>query len=353
MSNHHYYPQLRWKPAEYESLQVLSATVIDGLTPIINVLDIDWDYINDCYKKSLQDYLLDFGDNLARSWNPERPVFLDVGNLDQHGSSTIHPLDICISDARRNGKEIIPVYSPLYSSDYLNAVKRNITNGVAISLKPSDIPLLASIVQGINIHTDFIDIIINLDDISNASLETQQYTAQVINYVLAQANWRRIILSSTCYPSSQAGIPQHSVYCHKREEWELWTKVIQSQHWRKTPGFSDYPTSSASVTSIDPRFMSQYVSVRYSDINSWIFVKGTAARGNGWGQTQQLCDILVKSGYYFNPQYSWGDQYIYDRAQGVNSSGGSKEWRKVAHSHHLTLVVEQLYNYSQQFPAQP
>lgn len=52
MSLHHYYPQLRWKPAEYESLMQLDQTIISGFTPIFTILDIDWDYENDCYKKS-------------------------------------------------------------------------------------------------------------------------------------------------------------------------------------------------------------------------------------------------------------------------------------------------------------
>ena len=41
MSLHHYYPQLKWKPAEYESLMQLEQVTIDGLTPIITIPDID------------------------------------------------------------------------------------------------------------------------------------------------------------------------------------------------------------------------------------------------------------------------------------------------------------------------
>lgn len=82
MSQHQYYPQLKWKPAEYESLMLLDQTTLSGFTPIITIPDIDWDYENECYKKSLSSYLSDFGINLAASWKANRPVLLDVKYLE-------------------------------------------------------------------------------------------------------------------------------------------------------------------------------------------------------------------------------------------------------------------------------
>ncbi|BBQ79199.1 hypothetical protein WP3W18E01_31670 [Raoultella ornithinolytica] len=43
MSLHHYYPQLRWKPAEYESLMQLDQTIISGFTPILTDLPPELD----------------------------------------------------------------------------------------------------------------------------------------------------------------------------------------------------------------------------------------------------------------------------------------------------------------------
>ncbi|WP_414094015.1 beta family protein [Escherichia albertii] len=81
----------------------------------------------------------------------------------------------------------------------------------------------------------------------------------------------------------------------------------------------------------------------------------TAVKGNGWGQTKNLCTTLVSSPEYqvFGSKFSWGDDYIYQRSLGANKSGGSKEWRKVAHTHHITLVVRQLYWLAQTQPAKP
>lgn len=355
MSVHHYFPRLRWKAAEWEALQLLPSSVLEGVTPIFNVLNIDWDYVNSCYKKTLADYLSNFGATLATSWTLPRAVMLDVEHLDIHSSITHHPLDICCNDANTHGKSIIPVYSPHYSNNYLLSVQRNNHYGVALKLKAGLLSQghyqLNSILAAIGVASNQVDLIIDFEDIETNTAQHVQQTITTCQNLINAASWRNIIISATSYPASQAGIPQHAIHLHRREEWDLWKSVIQSRQLSKTPGFSDYPTASAQVTQVDPRFMSQYVSIRYSDETYWIFVKGTAARGNGWGQTQQLCDILVNSPYYYNPQFSWGDLYISDRAQGTNRSGGSKEWRKVAHTHHLTLVAGQLLNLSTTHPA--
>ncbi|QPR28320.1 beta family protein [Edwardsiella hoshinae] len=355
MSYHHYYPQIRWKPAEYESLMQLNQTTISGITPIITILDIDWDYENDCYKKSLSGYLSDFGTNLATSWTPNRPVLLDLKYLDKHGSSRSHPLDMCINDARSHGKEIVPVVSPTSSANYIHAVQRNVSNGVAISLSPTTWHAFPQLLNLLNLQPSLIDIIIDYGDIQNANDNLKQQALATINSLSGQDPWRTVILSSTSYPSSQTGIPQHVIHPIPRHEYALWLYVVQNLGNGRTPCFSDYPTASATITSVDPRFMSQYVAVRYSNDNSWIFVKGTAVKGNGWGQTKTLCTTLANSALYqaYGPNFSWGDQYIYNRANGTNKSGGSKEWRKVAHTHHLTLVVRQLTLLSQTLPARP
>lgn len=95
----------------------------------------------------------------------------------------------------------------------------------------------------------------------------------MVNTLSGQAPWRNLILSSTAYPASQAGIPQHQVHHIPRHEYDLWMHVVQNFSNGRTPSFSDYPTASSTITSVDPRFMSQYVSVRYSNDTSWIFVK--------------------------------------------------------------------------------
>lgn len=353
MSLHKYYPQLKWKPAEYESLREIDQATLDGITPIIKVLDIDWDFENDCYKKTLPDYLIDFGSNLALSWSPERPILLDVSELDSHGTQHHHPLDMCVVSAKQHNKELIPVISPNYSHNYFQSVMRNKTNGVAVTVNFSNLHYLNQLVSDLDTPTNLVDIIIDLGDIQQVTDSLKQQTLQSCQFIINMAHWRNIILSSTCYPNSQAGIPQHQIYRLRREEWQLWIDIIQTGQLTFTPSFSDYPTASSTITSIDPRFMSQYAAVRYSNSDSWIFVKGTAVKGNGWGQTQNLCNILINSQFYYGQNFSWGDNYIFNRAHGINSSGGSKEWRKVAHTHHFTMVVQQLANYSVHYPARP
>ena len=45
MSQHQYYPQLKWKPAEYESLMLLDQTTLSGFTPIITILQEEFEFL--------------------------------------------------------------------------------------------------------------------------------------------------------------------------------------------------------------------------------------------------------------------------------------------------------------------
>jgi len=350
---HRYFPQLRWRPAEIESLQLIPAQHLQSTTPIIILVDMDWDFENDCYKKTLAEHLQDFGEKLANAWPFDTPVYLDAGNLDITASIGAHPIDIAVASAAAYHKQVIPVYAPNYSQSYLQAVIRNSSNGVALKFSPSNFTQLSNVLENINFPEQLLDLIYDLGDIQRADLNLINTTTHSLDWFMAQINWRNTILSSTCYPNSQQGIPQGQVYTTPREEWNLWSAIIISGSLPRTPGYSDYPTANAVITSIDPRFMNQYVSVRYSDETSWIFVKGTAVKGNGWQQTLQLSQILAASTYFKGPQYSWGDEFIYQRSMNLINSGGSKEWRKVAHTHHLTLVSHQLIQFSSSYIARP
>lgn len=353
MSTHMYYPQLRWKTAEQEALANTKNSTILSMQPIIKIPDIDWDFINNRYKKNLQTYLSDFGVKLATSWNSNTPIFLDVSKLDVHANQLVHPLDICISSANQHNKLIIPIYSPDYSANYLLSVIRNRTNGVAIRLTSGNIKFLQQTLSSINLSPSYLDVILDLEGMAQYTPQYITYIEQCINYIKNFGKFRTIIISSTCYPQYQSGIPQHIAYKTPRYEWLIWSDLIKNNNIDRTPGFSDYPVSPANVDNLDPRIIDPYVSVRYSDESDWIFVKGTAAKGNGWGQTQHLCQILIADPCYKGPLYSWGDNHINSRANGMVTSGTAKDWRKVANNHHFELVAQQLLNFSNLYPVKP
>ncbi|EPT8920286.1 beta family protein [Cronobacter dublinensis] len=353
MLTHFYYPQIRWKAAEQEALSHSDLATLNLMRPIITIPDIDWNFVTNNYKKSLQAHLNDFGLKLANAWAINAPIYLDVSEIDKHASQVSHPLDTCIIDAQAYNKEIIPVYSPNYSSLYLASVMKYLKNGVALKFNSSNIAALQATCNHFNIPESDIDIILDIGDIQQSNDQLVGYLEQCMTYILSIGNFRRIIFSATSYPSSQSGIPQNVVHTLTRHEWLLWSKIITNNNVTRTPGFSDYPTSSTFTPPLDPRLIDPYVSIRYSDFNNWIFVKGTSSKGNGWGQTQNLCQILVSNACYKGQNYSWGDYHINARAQGTVTSGSSKDWRKVANNHHFRLVTEQLGLFAAAHPPRP
>jgi hypothetical protein len=353
MNTHHYYPQLFWKKAEQEALDVTPSNIQSNMTPILIMPDIDYDFIDQKYKKNLVNHLKDFGVNLSTSWHIDTPVMLDVELLEKHSLPNQHPLDICIGQADAYNKNIIPLIQSNSSSNYLASVNQHLSYGVAIKIKLQEIQSLLAIASKLQTDHKNIDVILDLEHINQINNQLDQTVLSCLAYIESIANWRSIILASTSYPSSQAGIPQNQVYRTPRLGWHLWANIIQMNTLPRTPGYSDYPVSDASADIVDPRFMNPYASARYSDFSNWIFVKGKSVKGNGWGQLKILCDILRNDQSFQGRQYSWGDEFIDDVANGSKPTGGPKEWRKVAHNHHFMMVFDQLSQFSSKHPVHP
>lgn len=82
--------------------------------------------------------------------------------------------------------------------------------------------------------------------------------------------------------------------------------------------------------------------LRYTINNDFLVYKGINTRRNGFGQMQILCQQLVNSQCYCQPQFSWGDTYINDCATGICSTGNAETWRRVGTNHHIEFIVNQL-----------
>lgn len=96
--------------------------------------------------------------------------------------------------------------------------------------------------------------------------------------------------------------------------------------------------------------------IRYTTDEEFLIVKGGAVRdvkrngevvaeGRGYEQMVDLCRVLINLPEYSGADFSWGDRYIWDCANGTASHGNATTWRQFATNHHLTFVVHQLANH--------
>ena len=93
------------------------------------------------------------------------------------------------------------------------------------------------------------------------------------------------------------------------------------------------------------RLVKPYAKLRYTLNENWYIDRGTAVRGRdsrGFGQFRGMCQKLIETPYYRGKEFSNGDKYIYDCANGTENTGNLSTWVKVSVNQHLTKVVHDL-----------
>jgi hypothetical protein len=156
--------------------------------------------------------------------------------------------------------------------------------------------------------------------------------------------WRRIILAATSFPEDLSDVDAQTISTLPRHEWELW-KTLQRRPDslpRRDIIYGDYAIAHPVTPDIDPRVMRMSANIRYTATDTWLIVKGKNVRQYGFDQYFDLCKTLVKRLEYMGSEFSWGDRYIADCAEGIVGPGNATTWRKVGNNHHITLLVKEL-----------
>ncbi len=155
--------------------------------------------------------------------------------------------------------------------------------------------------------------------------------------------WRSFTMTATSFPENLIGLPPADASLVERVEWALWLDVWRRQRdVSRRPTFGDYGISHPEPAEVDPRIMRASASIRYTTENAWLVLKGRNLRDNGYGQFHQVSAELIQSAEYEGPEFSKGDEYIYECACRRDGPGNLTTWRKMGTSHPLAFVVRQL-----------
>ena len=85
--------------------------------------------------------------------------------------------------------------------------------------------------------------------------------------------------------------------------------------------------------------------IRYAIDDAWLIMKGPNVRDYGYGQFLGHCQKVRLSPHYQGADFSVGDKYISDCADGNASTGNLSTWRWVGSNHHLEKVVRDVANF--------
>ncbi|MGE7795004.1 beta family protein [Lysinibacillus fusiformis] len=365
MINKNYVPILKWKKGEMEALRELDTTLKNHIHPIIDIPNIDWDYEKDCPKKTLDEHIGQFSENVSTYWNHPNSVFVDATTICSNDNHLLadqtQPLQHLFTQLRNENIQAVPVFNINSGPNYLQAVSQINTqyqSGIALRLFQNDFDTISDKIHRIltyfSIEPEDVDLIIDFKflpcDITNYQTILSQNSSLAILSIESipyLSRWRSLSFCSTSFPVNLSNLSKEKLTILPRLEWDLYKRIIQSKLDRK-PNFGDYTISNPTTVEIDPRLMTISANIRYTTENGFLIAKGYSVKDpkhGKWSQTRGLSRKIIESQYYFGRPYSYGDNYIYECANETVGVGNSRVWRKVGVNHHLTVAVNTLSNY--------
>lgn len=117
----HYVPVLKGKKGELDALNTLSPEVAQGLTPLIEVPPIAWDFVADQPRKDLTEHLAASVRAIATSWTHGGRILVDLPTIaDDVGGAWA--ADTLASGLVAAGLAVVPVTAPDRVQEYQEAV---------------------------------------------------------------------------------------------------------------------------------------------------------------------------------------------------------------------------------------
>lgn len=361
MFNHdHYVPIVRWKRGEQTALSELDQKIKNKMTPLIEIPPIDWDFENECPKKTIDDHIKNLSSQLKTSWNHSNTVFIDALQIcvddEELMTDGTHPLEYIFDMLSKNEIEAIPVTGKGRGINYQKAVYSIIqkyNKGYAIRLIDEDFDDVDTVIEWFfkqfNNPLEEIDIIIDykyIDSKTPVGRMAKLIAGSLLSLPYID-RWRTLTVSGTTFPESLAEIPTGQDGRIPRLEWLIYQRLFDTKLPRY-PSFGDYIISNPEYAKIDPRFMKMSANIRYTVDNEYLIFRGysvTSPKYGKWKQTHGLCKRVVTHPKYCGKTYSYGDTYIYECSNGTTGTGNAETWRSIGTNHHLTLVINELSNF--------
>lgn len=128
-----------------------------------------------------------------------------------------------------------------------------------------------------------------------------------------------------------------------RLEWNIWREVVSNLGQNnRLPSFGDYGVSSYNIEELDPRLITVSANIRYTAADGMWAFKGRSLKRHSFEQFRGLSQQIVQHPAYSGAEFSWGDNYILECANGQGRTGNTTTWRRVGTNHHVTFVARQI-----------
>ncbi|HEX8122478.1 MAG TPA: beta family protein [Solirubrobacteraceae bacterium] len=350
----HYVPILKSRAAEYDALEAEGrSTELLGLTPLIELTPIPAQFIENQPVHSVDAHVLSVERNLLRAWGTERRVFVDMCWLSGKARTAdgLHPMRFLLESGRAAELRIVPVVGLACDGEYREAARDGHNDqGACLRLLSADLvradaeDAVGELLDQLGLARRDVDLVVDLKALNADAVDFNVIGALgILSQVPDVGSWRSFTLAAGAFPENLSEMSPASEQRFARAEWTVWQQLRGRQLDRR-PTFADYAIAHPEpAAEMDPRLMRISAQLRYTCQDDWLIFKERNIRDHGNEQFIDICKKLVERPEYAGPDFSWGDKYIAERADGTDARPGNPRiWRKVGTSHHLAMVLSQI-----------
>lgn len=351
-SHTQYVPVLKWKLGEYQALDRLHEATKSEITPLIEIPPIGWDHEKRVAAKTLDEHVSGFGKKLATKWG-RRECFIDTRWLtDRTVESGAHVLAELMADARESDCLAIPICSIDAAESEISAVRavnESDRRGVALrlglgSLQPGIERAIGAWTAQAGVRYNDVDILIDVDCAErNPATEVDALMAG-LGRLPALNRWRTFTILGSAWPEDFGKVDGPVQV--ERTDWTMYRMFVERAGAQmRLPSYGDYGPNSILPLSVDMRVIKPLAKLRYTTPEFWYLARGTQVKGkDGFGQYQQMCRDLTGQPWFDGRDFSAGDRYIADCADGEAKTGNLTTWAWVAANRHISRASADLAN---------
>jgi len=332
-----YIPVLKTKTTSFKALQALKPSSKEQIIPVLEIVP---------------DTEIDLAKNLSKYWVQGSPIYLDFLFLDGD-ENLVNIITRTIQSCLSVGIDVIPVWGPERTPDYLAAIKQLSHDGIKkIAFRfPESIfsPKIESkIIKRAFAELDNVfsekHVFLDLEDISSG--QAQYYAAIALLSQLYSPSFSVFGCIAGAFPNST----QLLEYKGRSEEiprydFELWKQLKASgESFASNLCYGDY-----TIRDIELPFSGHSTSIiptlRYTKESTFYIQRGISHKKHmrGMYQFNDLCRELIQKSFYRGPNFSDGDRIIHEKGTQLNSAPGNPAtWAQIGVNQHIEFVVQQI-----------
>jgi hypothetical protein len=352
-----YLPILKAKKGEFAALQTLRFSKHSEIIPLLEIVPQSKASKEEIStKKAFEEHLHSQAKSVFEIWKGRgNPLLIDTHLLGELAASAMSTIFARVKSLQPKDPDepkvrLIPVVytmnaKPPYScvSEILKEQGEGICCRIPISSPtPINKGTVAAFLKKFRLQPEQVDLLLDAGCISNPDEVLTNLTAKLSLLPLA-SKWRTLAVAGSSFPKSLGGFKQ-GISEIERHEWKIWLQIVTESNLGRIPIFSDFGIQNPALPSGGRKGVPN---IRYTAGDRWLVFRGTTAdtrtpKMNDVAQYKELVIQVSKHTEFCRENYSVGDMYIEDCANGTVPSGNPTKWREVGTNHHITYVVDQI-----------